>query len=130
MTPKPAGTHYNKIGDHLTFVWNYTRLASTPTAIDILASVKHPEWKNFDGLYTISTNVTFDQTQTLIWDTGTYQTTAPKPLVMGDYQLIIHDAAVEMTATPHPGKLCDADLQVERKSSRFASNFSSLVEVF
>jgi hypothetical protein len=91
---------YYKIKDQITFAWNYTSLSSAPSAVDILATCTAN-----NALYTIAANETWEQTQTIVWDTGKYQATGTIPLLTETYTLIIHDAAKDMSATPAAGYL-------------------------
>jgi hypothetical protein len=100
ITPNALSTQYYKIEDYVTFVWNYTSLSATPTAIDVLATCKAN-----NQMYTISTNMTVEQTQSLIWDTGAFQSSATVPLLTETYTLIIHDAAKDISAAPQAGYL-------------------------
>jgi len=103
VTPAPlGGAQYYKIGEFVTFAWNYTSLSVTPTAIDILASCSVAS-----QTYTLAMNQTVDATGAVTWDTGKYQKTATAPLLMATYTLIIYDAddPAGITETPRPGYL-------------------------
>ncbi|KAF5879228.1 uncharacterized protein Bfra_006434 [Botrytis fragariae] len=102
LTPAAASTEYYKIGDYITFVWNYTSLEATPTAVNIMATCKANA-----QLYTIATNQTVSHsTQAVTWDTGSYQSTAVgNPLLTETYTLIIYDAESSISATSEPGYL-------------------------
>lgn len=77
ITPSPlAGPQYYKIGDQITFGWNYTSLIVTPSAIDIMATCTVNQ-----HLYTIATNQSVETSQAVTWDTGR-EATAAVPLVM------------------------------------------------
>ena len=77
LTPSAlAAPSYYKIGDFVTFAWNYTSLSVTPSAIDIVASCQRN-----DQIYTIATNQSLNGTQAVTWDTGAYQSTATVPLL-------------------------------------------------
>jgi len=91
---------YYKIKDQITFAWNYTSLQSAPNAVDVLATCTAN-----NALYTIAANETWEQTQTIVWDTGKYQATGTIPLLTETYTLIIHDAAKDISATPAAGYL-------------------------
>lgn len=91
---------YYKIKDEVTFVWNYTSLSKAPTAIDVMATCTANQ-----ALYTISSNMTFESTQSIIWDTGKYQATGVTPLLTETYTLIVHDAAKDISATAKAGYL-------------------------
>jgi hypothetical protein len=102
MTPAvTAGSQYYKVGDYVTFAWNYTSLSVTPTAVDVLASCA-----TNSVLYTIATNQTIDgPTGAVTWDTGKYQATASIPLLVATYTLVIHDSSKDITAIPQAGYL-------------------------
>lgn len=70
------GYQIYKIGDPVTFVWNYTSLQSTPTALNIKAFCTAGM-----QFFPIALNVSGDTTQA-VWDTGAYQTTALAKLPM------------------------------------------------
>ena len=91
---------YYKIKDQITFAWNYTSLSSAPSAVDVLATCTAN-----NALYTIAANETWEQTQTIIWDTGKYQATGTVPLLTETYTLIIHDAQKDVSATAAAGYL-------------------------
>lgn len=103
INPNPtSGAQYYKVGDWVTFAWNYTSLQATPTAIDVLASCNAAQ-----QTYTIALNQTVGDTNTVLWDTGSYQQTAAAGLLTNTYTLIIFDAdaAGGETATPRAGYL-------------------------
>lgn len=97
-----AGTQYYKIGDQVSFVWNYTSLLATPTAVNIMATCTVNK-----VLYTIAANQTVtNATGAVTWDTGAYQSTAlSNPLLTQMYTLIIYDAASSISATAQAGYL-------------------------
>lgn len=95
-----SAASYYKIKDQITFAWNYTSLSSAPSAVDILATCTAN-----NALYTIAANETWEQTQTIVWDTGKYQSTGTIPLLTETYTLIIHDAAKDVSATAAAGYL-------------------------
>ncbi|TGO53350.1 hypothetical protein BCON_0125g00160 [Botryotinia convoluta] len=102
LTPAATSTAYFKIGDYITFAWNYTSLEATPTAVNIMATCKANA-----QLYTIATNQTVsNSTQAVTWDTGAYQSTAVgNPLLTETYTLIIYDAESSISAASEPGYL-------------------------
>jgi len=89
---------YYKIQDQITFAWNYTSLERNPSAVDVMATCTAN-----NALYTIAVNETWEQVQTIVWDTGKYQATGTIPLLTETYTLIIHDAAKDESATASPG---------------------------
>lgn len=96
------GQQYFKIGDHVTFGWNYTSLESTPTAVNVMATCTANK-----QLYTIEMNQTVaNNTGLVVWDTGSYQATAVQnPLLTQTYTLIIFDSDSSLSATAQPGYL-------------------------
>ncbi|KAG8626879.1 hypothetical protein KVT40_005824 [Elsinoe batatas] len=99
ITPNSrSAASYYKIGDYVTFAWNYTSLSVTPSAIDILAYCS----KN-QQTYTLALNQTIaNETGAITWDTKASMTV---PLLTETYTLVIHDAAREVTDTPRAGYL-------------------------
>lgn len=107
MTPAVAsGEQYFKIGDYVTFGWNYTSLEATPTAVNVLATCTANQ-----QLYTIATNLTLaNNTNAVTWDTGSYQATAvQEPLLTETYTLIIFDTDSSISATAQAGYLAVYD---------------------
>jgi hypothetical protein len=105
ITPNAYSTQYYKIGDWITFAWNYTSLSVTPSAIDVYATNTLNS-----QLYPIATNVSVaNSTQTVLWDTNNYQASASASLVMATYTLIVYDAAKSESATASPGYLGTQD---------------------
>lgn len=101
ITPAATeGSQFYKVGDYVTFKWNYTSLSVTPSAIDVMASCTAN-----NQLYTIALNQSVDPTGAVTWDTGKYQKTASVPLVVETYTLVIYDAALDATATAKAGYL-------------------------
>ncbi|KAK7544303.1 uncharacterized protein J3D65DRAFT_609149 [Phyllosticta citribraziliensis] len=103
----PAATDqssFYKIGDWVSFAWNYTSLSVTPKHINVLASCS----KNQET-YTLASNMSVEKTGMIYWDTGEYQKTATKSLIMETYTLIVYDADSSISATAAPGYLGVAD---------------------
>ena len=99
----PAATlfsQYYKIKDYVTFAWNYTSLSATPAAVDVLASCSLNQ-----ATYTIAQNVSVEETNSIVWDTGDYQATGDIPLLTEKYTLIIHDSSKDVDASPAAGYL-------------------------
>ena len=85
ITPAPiSGRQYYKIGDFVTFAWNYTSLSVTPSAINVMASCSLNS-----HLYTIAMNESVQSTQAVTWDTGA-EATASAPLPMFVFPLSSH----------------------------------------
>ncbi|KAL9121579.1 MAG: hypothetical protein Q9187_001868 [Circinaria calcarea] len=100
LTPSAlAAPSYYKIGDQITFGWNYTSLIVTPTAIDIIVSCTANS-----ATYTISSNATVQPTGQAVWDTAR-DAQGDNPLLTDTYTLVIHDAARDITAAPAAGYL-------------------------
>ncbi|ORY14271.1 hypothetical protein BCR34DRAFT_560562 [Clohesyomyces aquaticus] len=95
-----AGPQYYKIGDWVTFAWNYTSLSVTPTAVDVLASCTANQ-----ATYTLAVNMSVEATGKVLWDTGAYQSSATVPLLTETYTLMIYDAESSISATAKPGYL-------------------------
>ncbi|KAF2263765.1 hypothetical protein CC78DRAFT_266744 [Lojkania enalia] len=95
-----AGPQYYKVGDWVTFAWNYTSLSVTPSAIDILATCTANQ-----ATYTLAVNQSTEETGKILWDTGAYQATASVPLLTETYTLIIYDSESSVSATARPGYL-------------------------
>jgi len=105
LTPAAvAPSQYYRIGEYVTFAWNYTSLSVTPTAIDVLASCSLNS-----QLYTIALNQSVQPTGAVTWDTGEYQATASIPLLTETYTLVIYDASEDITSTPQAGYLAVQD---------------------
>jgi len=107
ITPAVSlGEQYYKIGDYITFAWNYTSLSATPTALNIMATCTANT-----QLYTIAMNQTItNSTGAVTWDTGSYQATAVSdPLLTETYTLIIYDAASSISAVAQAGYLAVYD---------------------
>lgn len=96
-----AGNQLYKIGDYVTWQWNYTNLQGTPTAIDVLVTNTKAS-----AMWTLTQNMTFTEVGKFTWDTNAYQQTAiASPLLSDMYTLIIHDADGTPTDRPDPGYL-------------------------
>jgi hypothetical protein len=94
-----SGPQYYKIGDNVTFGWNYTSLRATPTKIDILVSCQSNQ-----ATYTVAANASVQESGLAVWDTKKEaRNTAPLP--MASYTLIILDSNSDISATPEPGHL-------------------------
>ncbi|KAI4132296.1 MAG: hypothetical protein LQ338_000757 [Usnochroma carphineum] len=100
ITPSAlAQTSYYKVGDHVTFAWNYTSLSVKPSKIDVYVTCT-----TNSATYTISNNATFEPTGNLVWDTKP-EASGTAPLLVGTYTLVIHDASKDITAIPQAGHL-------------------------
>lgn len=94
------GVQYYKVGDFVTFKWNYTSLSVTPSAIDVLASCSINS-----ATYTIASNMSVEETGAITWDTGEFQATATNPFPVASYTLIVHDSSKDITDIPQAGYL-------------------------
>lgn len=84
---------YYKIGDFVTFSWNYTQLTASPTAVNVIASASTSSLGA--STWTLTQNMTFQTDAAFTWDTGAFQTQAlqdQKPLLVEMYTLYIYDA--------------------------------------
>ncbi|KAJ5201798.1 uncharacterized protein N7498_006461 [Penicillium cinerascens] len=100
ITPAATSTTYYMIGQDITFVWNYTSLSVTPTAVDVVASCSINS-----QIYTLTQNMSAEATGTYIWDTGKYQSSATIPLLTATYTLFVYDASKSLSDTPVAGYL-------------------------
>ncbi|KAL8849012.1 MAG: hypothetical protein Q9221_005973 [Calogaya cf. arnoldii] len=94
-----AQTSYYKVGDFVTFAWNYTSLSVEPPKIDVFVSCQANS-----ATYTISNNASFEPTGSVVWDTKP-EASGTAPLLTETYTLIIHDASKEVTSVPQAGHL-------------------------
>ena len=90
---------YVKMGEYATFVWNYTNLIVSPTAIDVIAYCSRN-----DHSYTITGNMSMEETGSVVWDTAAHETQNPH-LLTEMYTLIVHDSEVDPSERPKPGHL-------------------------
>jgi len=101
ITPSAnAEPSYYKIGEYVTFKWNYTSLIVTPSAVNVVASCSLNS-----EIYTISSNMSVKETGAVTWDTGKYQATATVPLLTASYTLIVYDAQKAITDVASAGHL-------------------------
>ncbi|KAK3990171.1 hypothetical protein QBC44DRAFT_72480 [Cladorrhinum sp. PSN332] len=103
VTPGPfAGTQLYKIGDYVTWGWNYTNLQGAPTAIDVVITARE-----ITRTYTLTQNMTFTSSGgSYTWDTDEFQKNhVGTPLVQAKYTLVIHDSDGSVSSTPEAGYL-------------------------
>lgn len=102
VTPAATmGTQLYKIGDYVTWGWNYTNLQGPPTAVDVLVSCSKAS-----NTWTLTQNMTFETEASYTWDTNKYQKTAiQSPLLTEEYTLVIYDAESSVSATGEAGYL-------------------------
>ncbi|RYP50535.1 hypothetical protein DL769_010938 [Monosporascus sp. CRB-8-3] len=100
------GFQLYKIADPtpITWVWNYTQLQGTPTAIDvkISCSVASATW-------TLTQNMTFKSPATFTWDTDSFNTAGQDELLTEQYTLLVHDSDGSPTDQAEPGYLAPFD---------------------
>ena len=94
-----AAASYYKIGDNVTFAWNYTSLSVTPTAIDVYVT-----FSANGASYALAQNTSVAATGIVTWDTAPEET-GSNPLLTDTYTLVIHDASKDVTAVPAAGYL-------------------------
>lgn len=96
-----SGTALYRIGETITWAWNYTSLQATPTGIDVLVSCSA-----VTETWTLTQNMSYDATATFTWDTNAYaQTAVASPLLTEEYTLVIYDADSSVSATSEAGYL-------------------------
>ncbi|KAJ8108092.1 hypothetical protein OPT61_g8410 [Boeremia exigua] len=93
-----AGSQFYKVGDFVTFAWNYTSLSQTPSAIDILATCTANQ-----ATYTIAVNHSAAETS-VVWDTSN-PPSGQVPFLTEKYTLLIYDAESSVSAAPRAGYL-------------------------
>jgi hypothetical protein len=95
------GYQLYKIGDYVTWGWNYTSLQGKPTAIDV-----YVKCSRVPKPFTLTQNMTFEEPASFTWDTHAYETnTVGNPLLTEQYTLVIADADTGISATPEAGYL-------------------------
>ncbi|GIJ88332.1 hypothetical protein Asppvi_007252 [Aspergillus pseudoviridinutans] len=100
LIPTAGATTYYKIGDHVTFAWNYTSLSVTPSAVNVLATCT-----SNSATYTLTSNMSVEATGKVVWDTGKYQANATVPLLTATYTLYVVDVDKEIGDTASAGYL-------------------------
>lgn len=104
ITPSAlAQTTYYKIGDYVSFAWNYTSLSITPSKVDVLVSCSANS-----ATYTLQSNASFEKTGSVVWDTSP-DITGTAPLLTETYTLVIYDAQEAITEVASAGKLGVSD---------------------
>lgn len=100
LTPSAlAQTTYYKVGDYVSFAWNYTSLSIKPSKVDVLVSCSANS-----ATYTLKSNASFEKTGSVVWDTSP-DATGTAPLLTETYTLIIYDAQKAITDVATAGKL-------------------------
>ncbi|GFF36198.1 hypothetical protein IFM58399_04470 [Aspergillus lentulus] len=100
LIPTAGATTYYKIGDYVTFAWNYTSLLVTPSAVNVLATCTMNS-----ATYTLTSNMSVEATGKVVWDTGKYQANATVPLLTATYTLYVVDVDKDIGDTASPGHL-------------------------
>ncbi|GFF27818.1 hypothetical protein IFM46972_02176 [Aspergillus udagawae] len=100
MIPTAGASTYYKIGDYVTFAWNYTSLLVTPSAVNVLATCTMNS-----ATYTLTSNMSVEATGKVVWDTGKYQANATTPLLTATYTLYVVDVDKDIGDTASPGHL-------------------------
>ncbi|KAK4064266.1 uncharacterized protein Triagg1_9062 [Trichoderma aggressivum f. europaeum] len=95
-----AGSGLYKIGDYVTWGWNYTNILGTPTAIDVLISCS-----TVSETWTLTSNMTFKTSASYVWDSSVQATDVVQPLPVAMYTLIIKDSDAAISTIPDPGYL-------------------------
>jgi len=92
---------FYKIGEPVSFAWNYTSLIITPSAVDVLVSCS-----SIDATYTVTTGMKIDASATasVVWDTAP-DVTGSNPLLTEHYTLIVYEAGTAITAAAQAGYL-------------------------
>ncbi|QKX54595.1 uncharacterized protein TRUGW13939_01683 [Talaromyces rugulosus] len=97
--PESTSTTYYKIGQNVTFGWNYTSVEITPTAVDVIAACS-----SNSATYTLAKNLSY-ATSSVIWNTNDDNETATNPLLTAYYTLIIYEAGTSPTDVASAGAL-------------------------
>jgi hypothetical protein len=97
--PESTSTTYYKIGQNVTFGWNYTSVEITPTAVDVIAACS-----SNSATYTLAKNMSY-ATSSVIWNTNDDNETATNPLLTAYYTLIIYEAGTSPTDVASAGAL-------------------------
>jgi hypothetical protein len=93
-----AGEQLYKVGDWVTFAWNYTSVSVLPSFIDVLVSCTANQ-----ATYTITVNHTATD-RTVLWDTAA-KPTGQAPFLTEKYKLLIYDSESSASAAPRAGYL-------------------------
>ncbi|KAL7896109.1 hypothetical protein HDV63DRAFT_235327 [Trichoderma sp. SZMC 28014] len=95
-----AGAALYRIGDYVTWGWNYTNLLGTPTAIDVIISCSA-----VSETWTLTSNMTFKTSVAYTWNSSVQATDVSQPLSNNMYTLIIKDSDAALTQVPDAGYL-------------------------
>lgn len=94
-----AATSLYKVGDYVTFSWNYTNLLAEPTGIDVIVSCSAPEQAL---TWTLTANMTFETEASYVWDTNENQ---DQDYIPEMYTVIIKNSDSDITDIAGPGVL-------------------------
>ncbi|TFB01639.1 hypothetical protein CCMA1212_006168 [Trichoderma ghanense] len=89
-----------KIGDYITWGWNYTNVLGTPTAIDVLISCS-----TASETWTLTSNMTFKTSAAYTWDSSVQESSVESPLPVAMYTLIIKDSDAAVSGVADAGYL-------------------------
>lgn len=87
------------IGTQVTWIYNYTSVVMSPTAVNIEAFCSRTQ-----QTYTIAQNYSVAKTS-VIWDTEAYQQTGRPLIAQETYTLVIYDSSTRKTDVAPAGKL-------------------------
>jgi len=107
MTPNIiSGAQYYKVGDYLTFGWNFTSVKAKPTAVNVLVSCS-----SANAQYTVAANMSYEDAMNVVWDTGKIAAQATEQqLLTNTYTLVIENANEKVaTGVIQPGYFQSAD---------------------
>ena len=92
-------TTYYKVGDMVTFGWNYTSLSIPPSHIDVYVTCTANS-----ATYTLSNNATYKPTGKAVWNSSE-DATGTHPLLTDQYTLVIRDADKPASSAASAGYL-------------------------
>ncbi|CBY00100.1 hypothetical protein LEMA_P076890.1 [Plenodomus lingam JN3] len=99
ITPAATlGEPFYKVGDWVTFAWNFTSLSVTPKNIDVMATCTANQ-----ATYTIAVNMSASETE-VFWNTGETPE-GQAPFLTNKYTLLIYDSNSSVSAAPQAGYL-------------------------
>jgi hypothetical protein len=99
VTPNAlAGQQFYKVGNFITFAWNYTSVSAPLSSINVMASCTANQ-----ATYTIAVNISASQTK-VVWDTENTPS-GQAPFLTEKYTLLIMDSEDSVTSVPRPGYL-------------------------
>jgi len=105
LTPAVGSTTYYKVGQNITFAWNYTSLVITPPAIDVLVTCTANA-----ATYTLASNMSVKATGNVVWNTN-HDEAGANPLLTGECLIsrslcrALKCGTDDVNRTLHPGDL-------------------------